>query len=142
MDQSTAIEAVRFFGERLSQQAVRISQLILFGSHARGAANDESDVDVLVVSEDFRDKNIFERARLIGGPERAAIRRFQVPLDIILMTPEEFNNGASLLAQAARTGMVLRRGPTASEISIASPRSRRNRASQPPTSPARSWSSS
>jgi predicted nucleotidyltransferase len=120
MDQSTAIEAVRFFGERLSQEAVRVSQLILFGSYAHGAANEESDVDVLVVSEDFREKDIFERARLIGGPERATIRRFQVPLDVILMTPEEFSSGASLLAQAARTGMVLLRGATASEISIAS----------------------
>jgi predicted nucleotidyltransferase len=120
MDQSTAIEAVRFFGERLSQQAVRISQLILFGSHARGAGSEESDVDVLVVSEDFRGKNIFERARLIGDPEQATIHRFQVPLDIIMMTPEEFDSGASLLAQAARTGMVLLRGPTASEISVAS----------------------
>lgn len=120
MDQSTAIEAVRFLGERLSQEAVRISQLILFGSHARGAANEESDVDVLVVSEDFRDKDIFERARLIGVAERATIRRFQVPLDIILMTPEEFNSGVSLLAQAARTGMPLIPGATAREIRITS----------------------
>ncbi|MGD0999633.1 MAG: nucleotidyltransferase domain-containing protein [Candidatus Brocadiia bacterium] len=120
MDQNAAIEAVRFFGERLTQQAVRISQLILFGSHARGAASEESDVDVLVVSDDFRDKDIFERARLIAGPERATIRRYQVPLDVILMTPEEFNSGASLLAQAARTGMVLLAGANASEISTVS----------------------
>ena len=120
MDQNAAIEAVRFFGERLTQQAVRISQLILFGSHARGGANEESDVDVLVVSEDFRDKDILERARLISGPERATIRRYQMPLDVILMTPEEFNSGASLLAQAARSGMVLLAGANASEISTVS----------------------
>ena len=120
MDQSAAIEAVRFFGECLTQRAVRISQLILFGSHARGAANEESDVDVLVVSEDFRDKGIFERARLIGGPERATIRRHLVPLDVILMTPEEFNSGASLLAQAARSGMVLLGGTNASGINTVS----------------------
>lgn len=106
MDQGTALEAIRFFRERLRQQAVHVSRLILFGSHAAGKASDESDLDVLIVSESFRDKNIFSRSRLVGDSERETIRRFQVPLDVILMTPEEFESDRSLLAQAARSAGI------------------------------------
>ena len=107
MDQSTTIEAVRFFGRRLTEEAVRVSKLIVFGSHARGGATEESDIDVLVISEDFRGKDIFERATMICDPERETIKRFRVPLDVIMMTPDEFDSGDSLIAQAAKTGMVL-----------------------------------
>jgi len=67
MDQSAAIEAALFFGRRLLESGVRISRLVLFGSHARDEATPESDVDVLVVSEDFRSRDIFERARMVGA---------------------------------------------------------------------------
>lgn len=113
MDQSAAIEAVLFFGQRLAESGVRISRLIVFGSHARGQATHDSDVDVLIVSEEFRGKDIFGRARVVRDPERQTIHRFQVPLDVVMMTPEEFNSGTSLMAQAARTGTVLL--PDASE---------------------------
>ena len=107
MDQNAAIEAVRYFGQRLDESGVRISKLILFGSHARGEATDESDVDVLIISDDFRGRDIFGRARIIRDPERETIHRFHVPLDVVMMTPEEFASGASLIAQAARAGTVL-----------------------------------
>jgi len=107
MDQSTAVDTVAFFGRRLVESGIRVSRLILFGSHPRGAANDESDVDVLVISEDFRGKNVFDRAEIICDPERETIHRFQVPLDVITMTPEEFESGTSLIAQAAREGTIV-----------------------------------
>ncbi|HRU06417.1 MAG TPA: nucleotidyltransferase domain-containing protein [Candidatus Brocadiia bacterium] len=110
MDQDTAINAAIYFGQRLARQAVRVSRLILFGSHARGQATADSDVDLLVVSEDFRGRDAFERAQLAGNAERETIRKFQVPLDVILMTPEEFENEGSLLAQAARGGKALMGG--------------------------------
>ncbi len=107
MDQSSAIEAVLFFGQRLMEGGVRVSKLILFGSCARNVATDESDVDVLIISEDFCGKDIFDRAEIICDPERETIHRFQLPLDVIMMTPEEFDSGKSLIAQAARSGRIM-----------------------------------
>ena len=107
MDQRAAIEAATFFGRRLSEGAVRVSRLILFGSQGRNEAAEDSDVDVMVISEDFRGKDIFERAAMICDPERETIRRFVVPLDVVMMTPEEFDQGDSLMAQAAKDGTVL-----------------------------------
>ena len=106
MDQDTALAAARFFRERLQEHGVQVSRLLLFGSHATGAAAEESDLDILIVSEDFRGLNIFERSELLGNAEVETIRRFRVPLDVIFMTSEEYESEASLLAQAARSGGI------------------------------------
>jgi predicted nucleotidyltransferase len=59
-------------------------RVILFGSHARGEAGPDSDVDLLVVMPvegSRRDKAI---------EIRVALRDVHVPTDIIVTTPEEF----------------------------------------------------
>jgi predicted nucleotidyltransferase len=59
-------------------------RIILFGSHARGEARPDNDVDLLVVmpvSGSKRDKQLE-----IG----LALYQFKVPVDIIVTTPEEF----------------------------------------------------
>lgn len=104
MDQSTALEAVQFFKDRLQERGVHVARLILFGSRAAATAAEDSDVDVVLVSDDFQGKSIFERSRLAGPAEAETIRRFQVPLDVVLMSPEEFASERSIVAHAARTG--------------------------------------
>ena len=59
-------------------------QIILFGSHARGEAGPDSDVDLLVVMPvrgSVRNKRL---------AIRAALRDMPFPIDIIVTTPEEF----------------------------------------------------
>ncbi|MSU80014.1 MAG: nucleotidyltransferase domain-containing protein [Gemmataceae bacterium] len=59
-------------------------QIILFGSHARGEAGPDSDVDLLVVMPVegcVRDKRI---------EIRQTLRDFVVPIDIIVSKPEDF----------------------------------------------------
>lgn len=59
-------------------------KVILFGSHARGEAGPDSDVDLLVVMPVSGSKR--EKAIEIG----VALHRIRVPKDIIVTTPEEF----------------------------------------------------
>jgi len=59
-------------------------QVILFGSHARGDANEDSDVDFLVVMPVQGSKA--EQEVRIG----VALHDFAVPKDIVVSTPEEF----------------------------------------------------
>jgi predicted nucleotidyltransferase len=59
-------------------------QVILFGSHARGEAGPDSDVDLLVVM-DF-EGSAFEMAVDI----RVALHDFQVPKDIVVTRPADF----------------------------------------------------
>lgn len=107
MAKSKAVAAVRYFEERLKAKNVSISKIILFGSQARGKASAESDVDIVLISSDFAKKDIYKRLELIKEAEIATIKKFMIPLDIVMMTPEEFNSGSSLVSQFAKNGRVL-----------------------------------
>lgn len=107
MAKKKAVAAVHFFEERLRAGNLSIAKIILFGSQAKGKADAESDVDVVLISEDFRNKSIFKRLELIKDAEIATVRKFMLPLDIIMMTPEEFESGTSLVSEFAENGKVL-----------------------------------
>jgi predicted nucleotidyltransferase len=80
-------------------------QVILFGSHARGDAGPDSDVDLLVVMD-------FEGAARDKQLEiRQALHDILVPLDVIVTTPEAFAWRKDVVGTiewpAAREGKVL-----------------------------------
>jgi predicted nucleotidyltransferase len=58
--------------------------VILFGSHARGDAGPDSDIDLLVVMPFFGSKR--EKQLEV----RLALKNFQIPKDIVITTPEDF----------------------------------------------------
>ena len=107
MAKKRAIEAIGFMKERLRETGLDIEKIILFGSQTNGKATDESDIDIIVISKDFRKKDIFKRARLTKEAEISTIRKFMIPFDILTMTPEEFESEDSLLADRARQGQVV-----------------------------------
>jgi len=47
----------------------------MFGSYARDTQREDSDIDIIIVSRDFRDKSIFERAELTTGIGRELVRK-------------------------------------------------------------------
>ena len=49
----------------------------------------------------------FKRLELIKDAEIATVRKFMLPLDIIMMMPEEFESGTSLVSEFAGNGKVL-----------------------------------
>ncbi len=98
---------INFLGERLKANGLSVSKIILFGSQADKTAREDSDIDIFIISNDFRRKNIFKRGDLIKEAEISTIRKFMVPLDIIMMTPEELQSENSLMAAYAKQGEVV-----------------------------------
>lgn len=80
-------------------------KIILFGSHARGKAGPDSDVDLLVVMPVEGSKR--RKATEIDG----ALADRTIPVDLIVVTPEEFERArhqiGSVLRPAALEGLVL-----------------------------------
>jgi predicted nucleotidyltransferase len=97
-------EVVDYLRQRLGTAGVRVERLVLFGSRAQGRADAESDIDLAVVSSDFCGKDIFERVELTRVAEMDTVFKYLVPLDLILMTPEEFESRTSPVAAVAREG--------------------------------------
>lgn len=83
----------------------RPDQIILFGSHARGTATPDSDVDLLVVLPISGSK----RAKQLEM--RRALHDIRVPKDIVVATPDEVarrrNIVGTLIYPALREGKVL-----------------------------------
>ncbi len=102
MDKKTVSEVIEFLKKCLEQQGVTVSKIVLFGSHATGGAGEESDLDIAVISNDFSGKGIFQRAKMTKEPEVKTIRKFMIPLDIVTLTPEEYENETSLVAAYAK----------------------------------------
>ena len=100
-------EAVRFFEKCLREKGLKVSKIILFGSQVKGKTTEDSDVDILIISEDFHGKDIFERARLTKDAEILTLKKFMIPLDIVTLTSEEFERGTSLVVEYAKRGKVM-----------------------------------
>lgn len=104
MDQRKLFEVINFFKKQLERR-IHVSKLILFGSQSSGHSTNESDIDLIIVSEDFQGKNIFERAELTKEAEVNTIKKFSVPLDVLDMTPQQLEDQRSLKSMYARTGI-------------------------------------
>jgi len=72
------------------------NRIILFGSQARGTADDRSDVDILVVCS-FKGK----RRHLMLEMDRA-LRGLNLARDIMVLTPEEFERDRHIPGTIAR----------------------------------------
>ena len=62
-----------------------------------------SDIDVVVISEDFAGMGYWERIDILAD----VIYTMSAPLEVVAMTPEEWERGDSFIADYARYGEVL-----------------------------------
>lgn len=95
------MEVIRFFVERLQEDGIVVSRAVVFGSHAQGNVHKDSDIDLIIVSEKFRRKNLFKRVDMIYRAYSATVDEYVLPMDIVLETPEEFNPDFGVVVYAA-----------------------------------------
>lgn len=72
-------ELIQRAGEVLARAAGSFAKVILFGSHARGEAGADSDIDFLVIEPEVEDRHR-EWGRL-----RRALGDIQIPVDIVVL---------------------------------------------------------
>jgi predicted nucleotidyltransferase len=75
------------------------TRVLLFGSHARGDARDDSDIDLIVVAEGFR--GIDRPRRAIGLRTLWYESGGDAPMDLICLTPEEFDRAQQRISLVA-----------------------------------------
>ena len=100
----TAAELIPAMTDRIIRRFDPL-RIVLFGSHARGEARAQSDVDLLVVLRSVSDK------RRSAIEIRQALADLPIGKDIIVTTPEEIAKRGDLvgtiLRPALREGKVL-----------------------------------
>jgi predicted nucleotidyltransferase len=98
MAKNKVMKVIKFLEQCLRESGLHTSKIILFGSQSKGTAARGSDIDVVIVSDDFKGKNIFERARLTKDAEIKTIKKFILPLDILTMTRDEWKKSSEMLS--------------------------------------------
>lgn len=73
-------------------------RIILFGSYARGTADEHSDVDFLVITRAAERVN---RRRLMSEMDQA-LRGLALARDIVILTPDEFEEDKEIPGTIAR----------------------------------------
>jgi predicted nucleotidyltransferase len=100
----TSADYIKIMAERIVRDYDPV-KIILFGSHARGEAGPESDIDLLVVLPEVASK------RQTAVAIRRKLTDLPVPKDIVVTTPEEIARRGDLvgtvLRPALREGKVL-----------------------------------
>lgn len=99
IDEAAIIKAVD-----LLLQAAPGSKVVLFGSYARGDADEGSDVDLLVIEPEARDR-LEETHRL-----REILRPLRIPVDMLVASQQHFEYWAdtpgTVYYEAAAEGKV------------------------------------
>jgi len=103
MDKISALNSLHNFRLALESKGIRIHKLILFGSYAQGKAKEGSDIDVLVISDDFSGKNYWERIDILAD----SIYEVFEPIEAVALTIEEWEKGESVIVDYAKEGEVI-----------------------------------
>jgi predicted nucleotidyltransferase len=98
--QATIQEAVQ-----LLKRAANPVKIILFGSYATGKADEDSDLDFLIVEKELKARRM-EMVRLSD-----VLRPLRIPVDVLVASEKVFNDWAdtpgTVLYEAAKEGKVL-----------------------------------
>jgi len=86
-------------------QSCNPERIVLFGSHAKGQANLESDLDILVIGD-------FHKSRFLRGQElRELLHFYPIRIDLHVVTQEEVDAESvrpfGFLSSALASGMCL-----------------------------------
>ncbi len=101
------IKIIEDFAKNLSKD-FNIKRVIFFGSRVSGKATEDSDIDLIIVSDDFKGMGFFERGAMMYNYWKALI-----PIDFLCYTEEEFNKlkkRISIVSDAIRHGIIIETG--------------------------------
>jgi uncharacterized protein len=103
MDKAAAIKIINQFSSAINSKGVTLHKLILYGSFASGVSREGSDIDLIVISDDFIGKDYWERIDILSQ----AIYEIFAPIEAVAFTREEWENGDSFISDFACDGEVL-----------------------------------
>ena len=84
MDTQAVDGVIDWFCRKLEESGIRVTMIVLFGSYAKNRISQHSDIDLAVITPDFENVHILDRIPMVSEAEWSTVRKFNVPLDLIL----------------------------------------------------------
>lgn len=103
MDKNAVLDIIKRFKNAIESKGIKINKLILYGSYAKGSPERHSDIDLVIISEDFVGKSFWERIDILTD----AIYEVFEPIEAIAMTPAEWEQGDSMICEFAKNGEMI-----------------------------------
>ncbi len=103
MDKDQVLGIIERFRKSLTEHGLKVDNIVLYGSYFTGHYHEGSDIDLVVISKDFEGKGFLERVDMMLD----ALAEVFKPIEAYPMTPDEYENGDSMIALFARDGEVV-----------------------------------
>ena len=103
MDKGTVIEIVNRFHQGIERRGIKPLKLILYGSYADDTGRKGSDIDLVIISEDFNEMDYWDRIDIMAD----VIYEIFAPIEAVALTPEEWEQGDSFVTDFARNGEII-----------------------------------
>ena len=103
MDKRAVLNIVEQFKRNITQKGIHIDRIILYGSYADNTQRPDSDIDLVVISDSFKNMDYWQRIDILAD----TISDIFQPIEAIGMTNEEWNNKAFMAAEYAQHGIIL-----------------------------------
>ncbi|MEA3328259.1 MAG: nucleotidyltransferase domain-containing protein [Candidatus Omnitrophota bacterium] len=96
-------EIIKEYKKALQKLGINVKRVILYGSFARGTQQKDSDIDLVIVSNDFERMKLRKRIELLG----IAAARIMKPIEAKGYTPKEVKTAtqASFLKEVLVVGV-------------------------------------
>jgi len=102
------IKIQKILAELFGERGLSLNKIVVFGSWARGRQTKESDIDLIIVSRDFRGKDLVQRVELVNGIHAELVHRTKKPFDILYYSDQEWKEGRGLIInEAKKNGKVI-----------------------------------
>ena len=93
------IDKIKLFVKELEKEKLQIEKVFLFGSYAKNTANEWSDIDLAVVSDDFTGDRMVDYDRFVN-----AILSIDRSIEPIPYRTENFTIDNPFVSEIIRTG--------------------------------------
>lgn len=101
----SVIERLKIFKNRVNKD-IPVTKMILFGGRARGKGGRDRDVDLIIVSPQFRGLDFFQR-----GARMYDYWDLGYPVDFLCYSPDEFrklSKQITIVSEAIKEGIEIR----------------------------------
>ena len=97
------IELIKKFIESVKENNIEIHKVILYGSYAKGTYNQHSDIDLAIISPDFKENECLKNASKLLS--KAA--KLKADIETMPFSMEEYNSPLGLMEEILNTGIEL-----------------------------------